>query len=112
MATSDTEPEVILEPGDPGYVAPTQPEAVPITTTEPAAEAPAAEAVPVPPGKDVRIPREPNETDAEYETRTRNVVPVSESPTDIVPNRPNIVINPVQPAPEPVTVTETGEKPA
>lgn len=76
------EPEVILEPGDPGYVAP---------------EAEAA--VPSPPGEDLRLLPEKGETDAEFLARTRTTTVLSQSPTDIVPNKPQISMG--NPAPPP-----------
>ena len=49
----------------------------------------------------------PGETEAEYLARTRNVAVESLSPTDIVPNRPQITFGPQEPAPEAVeTVSE------
>lgn len=70
--------EVILEPGDPGYVEPGQ-------TTEGEA---------APPGEDLQHIRQPDETEAEFAARTRNVVVDSQSPTDIVPNMPQISMGP------------------
>lgn len=77
--TPAPEDEVILEPGDPGYEEQTQP-----------VEQPAEPPEPGPPGEDLTFQRGPNESDAEFMARTRHTVPVSESPTDVVPNRPNI----------------------
>lgn len=76
------EPEVILEPGDPGYVAPE-------TKVE----------EPGPPGQDLRILPEKGETDAEFLARTRNTPVVSQSPTDIVPNTPQISLGNPSPPP-------------
>jgi len=83
---STTEDEIILEPGDPGYVDPNAP-----PPPEPA-EAPA--------GKDLTPPRLPGESDGDYVLRTKNLVVQSESPTDIVPNQPQITMS-TEPPPVP-----------
>jgi len=73
--------EIILEPGDPGYVPP-PPEAT------------------VPPGpQDLTHPRLPGENDGDYLLRTRGMVVQSTSPTDIVPNTPQITLS-TPPVPE------------
>lgn len=92
------EDDVILEPGDPGYEEQQnppgdQPEGVPIQTQ---GEHPASDQEPMtpgemgPPGEDLQHYRDPRETDAEFLARTRHTVVHSESPTDIVPNTPQI----------------------
>lgn len=80
---STTEDEIILEPGDPGY------------------EAPAPPTVPPPPPQDLQHVRNPGETDAEFLARTRGAVVDSQSPSDIVPNQPQITFSPQEPEPEP-----------
>ena len=94
------EDDVILEPGDPGYEEQQsrpgdQPEGVPIQTQQPgdhpSSEAePMTPAEPAPPGEDLTVQREPGESDAAFLARTRHTVVHSESPTDIVPNTPQI----------------------
>lgn len=87
--TEATEPEVILEPGDPGYVEP---------GTEPPVPEPAPpQAGPAPPGQDLTQVRDPREHEAEFLARTRNVPVRSTSPTDIVPNMPQITFSPQEP---------------
>lgn len=89
VTTTPEGEEVVLEPGDPGYVEPladtppTDPDAVP-----PEGGEGAAAPVEVPPGEDLTFQREPGESDAEFMARTRNVAVVSQSPSDIVPNTP------------------------
>ena len=78
VTTTPEGEEVILEPGDPGYVDPEE------------AERQAADAAAAVPGADLQHVRQPGETDAEFAARTRNVVVESQSPTDIVPNTPQI----------------------
>lgn len=80
---SESETEVILEPGDPGYVDP---------------NAPPPE--PPPPPQDLSHVRQPGETDAEFLHRTRHTVVQSTSPLDIVPNTPQIVFSPQEAPPE------------
>jgi len=96
------EDEIILEPGDPGYV-------------EPGSEPP-PQAVESPAGKDMRPVRGPNEHEAEFLARTRAEVVQSESPTDIVPNMPQIHMTtetpPVPPEPEPEPEPEPAPEPA
>jgi len=75
VTTTPEGEEVILEPGDPGYVDP---------------NAPAPEPEEVPAGADLQHVRQPGETDADFAARTRGVVVESQSPTDIVPNTPQI----------------------
>lgn len=78
------EPESSIEPmPDPSGPIGAPAEAGPAGETAP----PAA---PAPPGQDLRHQRGVNESDAEFMARTRGVVVQSESPTDIVPNQPNI----------------------
>src|SRR5262249_3461835 len=98
--TETTEPqpqhiegEVILEPGDPGYVAPEdQGSSAPLAPPEePNVGDPL---VAVPAGEDLQHYRQPTETDAEFLARTRNVVVNSQSPTDIVPNTPQATMGP------------------
>jgi hypothetical protein len=97
------EEDIILEPGDPGYVDPNAPPAEPVAPGPPASEAP---------GADLRLQRNPGETEAEFASRTRATLVPSTSPTDIVPNRPNISmglagqeIPPEEPASEPTVPT-------
>lgn len=80
------EGEVILEPGDPGYVPPEGAEPVPADQGGPIALEPA------PPGRDLQHERNPRESDAEFLARTRHVAVESTSPTDIVPNTPQITM--------------------
>jgi hypothetical protein len=89
------EDEIILEPGDEGYVDP----------DAPAGPAPAvpAEAGPAPAPQDLQHVRNPGETDAEFLARTRGVVVESQSPSDVVPNQPQISMS-QEPLPEPETV--------
>ena len=75
---TDSGDEVILEPGDPGYVDPEEAERI------------AADAAAAVPGEDLQHVRQAGETEAEFAARTRNVVVESQSPTDIVPNTPQI----------------------
>jgi hypothetical protein len=98
VQTSETGEEVILEPGDPGYVEPGQQS----ITGEPIDDDP--ETVPgkdeplgadlAPPGEDLQHVRRERESEAEFAARTRNVVVESTSPTDIVPNTPQISMGP------------------
>lgn len=89
VTTTPEGEQVILEPGDPGYVEPladtppSDPDAVPPEGGE-GATAP----VEVPPGEDLTFQRLPGESDAEFMARTRGVAVVSQSPSDIVPNTP------------------------
>ena len=103
--------EVILEPGDPGYVPPdgdesntqgaevpegealtpppTMPEGGYTDPNEPPPAEPivgSVDAGDVPMGEDLTHMQAPGETDAEFAARTRGVVVDSQSPTDIVPN--------------------------
>jgi len=91
---------VVLEPGDPGYVSPDGPVQQTLPEGEPNA---VLDAQPMPadvaPPQDLTYEKEPGESDAEFLIRSRQVVE-SESPTDIVPNMPQI-----RPFP-----TETGEE--
>ena len=95
---TDTEGnEIILEPGDPGYVDPNAP-------SEPLPEVPPV-AAPGEAGKDLIPERGPREHEAEYLARTRAQVVESTSPTDVVPNMPQIRMTtetpPVPPEPQP-----------
>lgn len=77
MTQTDSEGnEIILEPGDPGYVDPNAP--------------PAPAGAPADSGQDLRHVPERGETDAEFQVRTRNLVVDSQHPADIVPNTPQI----------------------
>ena len=91
------EDEIILEPGDPGYVDPNAP-------SEPLPEVPPV-AAPGEAGKDLIPERGPREHEAEYLARTRAQVVESTSPTDVVPNMPQIRMTtetpPVPPEPQP-----------
>ena len=108
--TTTPDPEIILEPGDPGYVDPNAPS--PATSgaivAEPAPVPAGAEgaAAPAPPGQDLRPVPNPGEDMAEYLDRTRTEVVDSQSPTDIVPNRPQITFGPQQPEGEPAPTEE------
>src|SRR5262249_49378832 len=121
--TESTDPDVILEPGDPGYVDPAN-AAVPV---EDPANSPPPSTEPVPAGADLQHVRQAGESDAEFMSRIRNTVVVSESPTDIVPNRPQISRGPrapvegqegletgsePEPGPEPEPVEPTLDQPA
>jgi len=104
---TESETETILEPGDPGYVDPTAAQNQPVLEPAPAPAGSEGAAAPAPPGQDLRPMPNPGETEAEYLARTRNVAVESLSPTDIVPNRPQITFGPQEPAPEAVeTVSE------
>jgi len=104
---TESETETILEPGDPGYVDPTAAQNQPVLEPAPAPAGSEGAAAPAPPGQDLRPMPNPGETEAEYLARTRNVAVESRSPTDIVPNRPQITFGPQEPAPEAVeTVSE------
>jgi len=92
--TETKESEIILEPGDPGYVAPTE-TPVPEPTTGQHG----------PPGQDLTHPRLPGENDGDYLLRTRGMIVDSKSPTDIVPNTPQITMS-APPVPEPETEPE------
>lgn len=98
MSTED--PEIILEPGDPGYV---EPDNATGTTPEDAANTPKThnqeldedvvapgpnETMPPPaePAEDLTHVQQVGESDAEFMQRTRGVVVDSQSPSDIVPN--------------------------
>lgn len=94
MTTTDPGDEIILEPGDPGYVDPNAP------APEPAGAEGAA--APAPPGQNLEHQRNPGETEAEFQSRTRNVVVESQSPSDTVPNTPQIRPFPVETPPEEV----------
>jgi len=78
VTTTESGEEVILEPGDEGYVDPAEAERI------------AADAAAAKPGEDLQHVRQAGETEAEFAARTRNVVVESQSPTDIVPNTPQI----------------------
>ena len=106
---TESETETILEPGDPGYVDPTAAQNQPVLEPAPAPAGSEGAAAPAPPGQDLRPMPNPGETEAEYLARTRNVAVESLSPTDIVPNRPQITFGPQEPAPvaaETETVSE------
>ena len=124
--TPPQEEGVILEPGDPGYVAPEGAQTQETTTqtdvtapgpndplgapapgpndqpggyTDPSErppDEPRVQTVPnseeVPAGEDLQHVQQPGETDAEFAARTRGTVVDSQSPTDIVPNTPQITI--------------------
>lgn len=124
VQTTASGEQVILEPGDPGYVEPqTSVTGEPIDTTPqtvPGSEEPLGGPAPV--GQDLQHVRQPGEDDASFAARTRNVAVISESPTDIVPNTPQITMGeqiPVEgaegvvhtrgPEPEAEVVDEEGE---
>ena len=96
---TESETETILEPGDPGYVDPTAAQNQPVLEPVPAPAGSEGAAAPAPPGQDLRPMPNPGETEAEYLARTRNVAVESLSPTDIVPNRPQITFGPQEPVP-------------
>lgn len=77
-------PEIILEPGDPGYVDPNAPTVAPTEGEVPPDEG----GVHAPPGEDLQHVQQPGESDADFAARTRGVVVDSQSPADIVPNTP------------------------
>lgn len=114
--TPAPEEEVILEPGDPGYVPPEGTEPVPPEEGGPIV----AEAAP--PGQDLQHVRGPHESEAEFLARTRHIAVESTSPTDIVPNTPQITMGTPEmpagglpqevaeePAPEPIPQSQVGE---
>lgn len=122
VQTTDSGDQVILEPGDPGYVdpnAPTSTSGDPIDAnpeTAPGKDEPLGAIAPA--GKDLQHVRQPGESDAEFMARTRNVAVISESPTDIVPNTPQITMGQQVPVgeglvtgvtPETEEVVEEGE---
>lgn len=90
--SSETEPEIILEPGDPGYVEPEDAANTPRTHNQELDEdviAPGPnETMPPPaePAEDLTHVQQVGESDAEFMARTRGVVVDSQSPSDIVPN--------------------------
>jgi hypothetical protein len=115
--TETPQEDVILEPGDPGYVAPEKdesntqgaevPEGEGLTPPPTLAEGgytdpnqpPPTEPVvastdegEVPMGEDLQHVQQPGESDADFAARTRGVVVGSQSPTDIVPNTPQITM--------------------
>lgn len=111
-------PEVILEPGDPGYVAPTTEPSTPAQQEQTDVLAPGPNeglGAPALPGEDLRAYPEKGESDAEFLARSRNTVVNSQSPTDIVPNTPQISLgNPSPPPAEEVPtqdVAPEGETP-
>ena len=95
--SSDPDDDEDSGPGPAEITPPTPPE------KQPAAQQPDqpgdidAPGVDVAPGQILEFERHPGESDAEYMARTRHVVPESQSPTDVVPNRPNISVG--QPVP-------------
>lgn len=67
------------------------PEPDPEPEAEPIPE-PVPEPAPVPAAQNLEFERLPHETDAEFLARTAHMVPDSQSPSDIVPNRPNVTM--------------------
>ena len=94
VKTSTTGEEVILEPGDPGYVEPTYSTSGDLIDNTPETAPSADEPLggPAPAGEDLQFVRQPGEDDATFAARTRNVAVISTSPTDIVPNTPQITM--------------------
>lgn len=88
VQTTASGEQVILEPGDPGYVDPNAPAVEPGSPPNPVPDT----AVEAPAGVDLQHVRQPGEDDATFAARTRNVAVISESPTDIVPNTPQITM--------------------
>jgi hypothetical protein len=70
---------------------PPEPEPEPEPTPEPSPPVPAEDA---PAPLDLTEYPQPGEHEAEFLARTRAVPPASTGPSDIVPNRPNIVMGP------------------
>jgi hypothetical protein len=87
--------QVVLEPGDEGYVEPRTEEAAPVED--------------VAPPQDLTLTQEPGESDAEFMQRQRSTPVVSESPGDIVPNVPQITMGNQEPVEEEVS-PEEGEE--
>lgn len=81
--------EVVLEPGDPGYVAPTAEQEGEVLSPElPVAQEVGPE--PTSGGQDLTIKNEPGQDSSEAILMARGTVVESTSPTDIVPNTPQI----------------------
>jgi hypothetical protein len=78
--------EVILEPGDPGYVEPRDTPSAPMPDPPPPGEQPNLLTAPDVPPDDLTHQQQPGESDAEFRARTTGVVVDSQNPTDIVPN--------------------------
>jgi hypothetical protein len=78
--------QVVLEPGDEGYVESRTEEAAPVED--------------VAPPQDLTLTQEPGESDAEFMQRQRSTPVVSESPGDIVPNVPQITMGSQEPVEE------------
>jgi hypothetical protein len=73
--------EVILEPGDPGYVPPAPP-------VDPPPPGPVENQLPAEPPTDLTHQQQPGESDASFRARTAGFVVDSQNPTDLVPNMP------------------------
>src|SRR5262245_54106359 len=87
VTTTDEGETVMLEPGDPGYVEPEESsDGEPLAPPLEGPTGPEAVASP----QDLTWQKEPGETDAEFMDRTRGQVVESQSPSDIVPNTPQI----------------------
>ena len=107
----NTGEQIVLEPGDEGYVEPAPSSEYSSTSriesTRPDAPGPQVGVEPlegevpptedVPPPQDLTFEKEPGESDAEFAERSRNTVVVSENPGDIVPNMPQITMGPQEP---------------
>jgi hypothetical protein len=99
--------EIVLEPGDEGYVDPNaEPNAMPpephaegeaLSVELPVAQAGEGE---VPP-QDLRLVNDPGQSESEAILAARGTVVDSQSPMDLVPNTPQIRMGPQEPAEEP-----------
>jgi len=98
---------VVLEPGDEGYVEPQAGETGTVLDAQPMPP----DAEPPPEPQDLTYQKEAGESDAEFLIRSRTVVE-SQSPTDIVPNTPQIRPFPVEAAVGEPAVEDTEEGPA
>lgn len=90
VTTTSEGEQVVLEPGDEGYVEPNAPEGEP-TVLDPQPMPAEGEPPPqVPPGEDLRLQNEAGQSESEAILMARGTVVESMNPTDIVPNTPQI----------------------
>jgi hypothetical protein len=98
VTTTPEGEQVVLEPGDEGYVEPNAPEGEP--TVLDAQPMPVEIPPPTPPGEDLTIKNVEGQSESEAILMARGTVVESTSPTDIVPNTPQIRPFPVETEPE------------
>jgi hypothetical protein len=91
--------QVVLEPGDEGYVEPNAPEGEPTVLDPQPMPAEGEPLPPTPPGEDLRLVNEAGQSESEAILLARGTVVESTSPTDIVPNTPQIRPFPVEAVP-------------